>query len=143
MASCRTMANSFMRSRHIAASPDATWAVVGDSMRLPEWFGIVTDVRLEGDRRIVGLKGGAELTERFVLRDDSARRYVYAVEAGASTPMTYHRAGFDVEDDGSGGSVVRWWTDARTVDPEADLEERLGPAFDAGLDSLARLLEGT
>jgi hypothetical protein len=137
------MANSFMRSRHIAASADDTWAVVGDSMRLPEWFGIVTQVRLEGDRRIVGLKGGAELSERFVSRDDTSRRYVYEVESGASTPMSYHRAGFDVEDDGSGGSVVRWWTDARTVDPEADLEERLGPAFDAGLESLANLLEGS
>ncbi len=137
------MANSFMRSRHIAAHPDDTWAVVGDSMRLPEWFRVVTSVRLEGDRRILGLKGGAELVERFVLRDDEARRYVYTVESGASTPMTYHRAGFDVEDDGSGGSVVRWWTDARTADPTADLEERLGPAFDAGLESLAELLEGS
>lgn len=135
------MANTFMRSRHIAASPDDTWAVVGDSMRLPEWFGIVTDVRLDGDRRYVTLKGGNELTERFVSWDDDARRYVYSVEDGASAPMTYHRAGFDVDDPGDGGSVVRWWTDARTEDPEGDLEARLGPAFDAGLEGLAKLLE--
>jgi hypothetical protein len=85
--------------------------------------------------------GGNEMTERIVMRDDAGRRYESSVEQGARTPMTSHRAGFAVEDLGDGTSEVRWWTDARPVDPEVDLEKRLRGVMEQGLATLKGTLE--
>lgn len=137
------VANAFELRERIAAAPEAVWAVVADSARLPDWFAPVTAVREEGERRTLTMAGGAEMTERIVSRDDVARRYEYTVEEGARTPMTSHRAGFEVLASGDGGSEVRWWTDARPVDPEVDLEGRLRGVMEAGLSSLRTMIEGT
>ena len=134
------MANAFSRSIEIEAPPDAVWAVVSDTERIPEWFTAVASARLEDGKRIATMRDGNTLIEA-VQQDDVARRQVYSVESGSRAAMHRHQAGFEVDPSGD-GAVVRWWTDAEPVDPEVDLEARIGPWFEKGLANLKALVEG-
>ena len=134
------MANAFSRSIEIDAPPDVVWALVSDTERIPEWFTAVASARMEGGKRIAEMQDGSTLVES-VEQDDAARRQVYSVESGSRAAMRRHRAGFEVDASGE-GSVVRWWTDAEPVDPDVDLEARIGPWFEKGLANLKALVEG-
>lgn len=134
------MANDFEVAVDVAASPDETWALAGDPARIQEWFGAVTSVTVEGDRRTAVMRHGATLVERLVDRDDAARTYSYSVEAGIPR-LTSHRATIRVEE-APGGSRVRW---RQTVTSDAegyDAEARLAGVMTAGLEALRDRLEG-
>jgi uncharacterized protein YndB with AHSA1/START domain len=134
------VANDFEVSVDVGVPPDAAWELAGDPVRIREWFGPVSDVALEGDRRLVTMGNGAQLVERLVDRDDAARAYSYAVESGIPG-LTSHRATIRVED-APGGSRVLWRQTARSEVEGYDIEARLGAVMTAGLEDLRDRLEG-
>ena len=50
----------------IDAAPDAVWAKIGDFGALEEIFPGIESFRLEGDERVIGMGGGAEIRERLL-----------------------------------------------------------------------------
>src|SRR3974390_1618927 len=88
----------------VAASPDATWTVVGDFGSVKHWVPDIESFRLQGDDRIFTMFG-IEVRERFLSRDEEARSITYWVVSGG--PIESHRASITVEPDGN-GSKVTW-----------------------------------
>jgi hypothetical protein len=74
----------------VDASPDATWAVVGDVTGVPRWFAKYVACEIDGDIRTLRSAEGAELVERLLEREESERRYAYTVIAGP--PLRSHWA---------------------------------------------------
>ncbi len=70
--------------------------------------GFVTDLRMEGNARIVTFANGVTVKEALVTNDQRARRLVYAVVGGQ---LTHHSASVEVRPDGTEGSLVVWTTD--------------------------------
>jgi hypothetical protein len=94
----------------VDASPDATWAVVGDVTGVPRWFAKYVACEIDGDIRTLRSAEGAELVERLLEREESERRYAYTVIGGP--PLRSHWARFQVLPRGSGSTVV-WQTRAQ------------------------------
>ena len=134
------MANDFEVDVDVAVPPDVAWALAGDPVRMREWFGPISDVTVDGDRRTATMVNGAQLVERLVDRDDAARTYSYVVESGIPG-LTSHRATIQVEE-APGGSRVRW-SQTATSDVEGyDIEARLSGVMSAALGELRDRLEG-
>jgi polyketide cyclase/dehydrase/lipid transport protein len=120
----------------VAASPDHVWAAFRDvgavDTRLARGF--VTDVKLEGDTRIVTFANGVVARERIIDVDDATRRLAYSVVEGRPT---HHHATFQVFPDGAGSRVV-WIADL--------LPNELKPAIDEmmehGMSAMKSTLEG-
>jgi uncharacterized protein YndB with AHSA1/START domain len=100
--------------RHLSASADAVWTVVGDPTALPLWFPSVKTCRLEGDQRICELHSGAVITER-VLECDSQRRLLrYQISTGLS--VASHLGTVEVTEDGPDGCAVTYTTELEPDD---------------------------
>ena len=85
----------------IAAGPDRAWAALRDVGNPHRAFaGVLTDARLDGDRRVVTFANGMVVTEQIVTVDDHDRRLAYTVLDG---PFTHHHASFAVTDGPNGG----------------------------------------
>jgi carbon monoxide dehydrogenase subunit G len=93
----------------IAAPPERAWAALRDVARPHLAFpGVLTDARLEGDRRVVTFADGLVVTEQIVTVDDRDRRLAYTVLDG---PFTHHHASFAVTEAPDGRTTVTWVTD--------------------------------
>ncbi len=134
------MANTFTVSIDIAAPPEAVWEVVGGRDQVPRWYPQYTGSVTDGDVRVLTRADGTELTERLLERDERRRFFSYSVVSGA--PLRRHRASFEVQDDGSGGSRVLWRTEGEPLDEGADLEARLAGRQRSALEGLRALFGG-
>ncbi|MBV9066022.1 MAG: SRPBCC family protein [Methylobacteriaceae bacterium] len=127
---------SIHKEMYVAASPDHVWAAFRDvgavDTRLARGF--VTDVKLEGDTRVVRFANGVVARERIIDMDDARRRLAYSVVEGRPT---HHHATFEVFAEGPGSRVV-WITDL--------LPNELKPAIDDmmehGMSAMKSTLEG-
>jgi len=133
------MANDFEVSADVAAPPDAVWRVAGDPGAVGEWFGAVSECRMDGDTRTVTMRNGATLVERIVDRDDDARTYSYEVVSGIPG-LLRHRATIRVEPTG-GGSRVHWRQTGESEVEGYDMESRLRGVMTSGLNGLRALVE--
>jgi hypothetical protein len=70
--------------------------------------GFVTDVRLEGDARIVTFANGMVVRESIISVDDAVRRIAYSASGGRAT---HHNASMQVFDAGDGRTRLVWITD--------------------------------
>ena len=132
------MANDFEVFVDTAVSADAAWALAGDPARVPEWFGPVSSVNIEGDVRRAVMGNGAEIVERLGERDDAARHYSYVVLSGIPD-LTSHHATIRVEPT-PGGSRIFWRQTATSSKPDYDIEARLGGVMTAGLEHMREIL---
>lgn len=132
------MANEYELAIDVDASPEATWAVVGDLTGVPRWFTKYTECTVDGDVRVLRNADGAELVETLLERDEAGRSYAYTVIAGP--PLRSHRASFRVVPR-DGGSTILWHTNAEFLDPAIDTETRLAPAQREALERLKALCE--
>ena len=112
----------------VAASPDATWTVVGDFGSVKHWVPDIESFRLQGDDRIFTMFG-IEVRERFLSRDEEARSITYWVVSGG--PIESHRASITVEPDGNGSKVT--WVYSVTPDEMAPI---LRDTYERALASL-------
>jgi hypothetical protein len=94
----------------IEASAEKVWAVVRDIGAVHKRFvpGLVTDVRLEKDARIVTFANGMVVRELIVDLDDARRRFAYAA---IGDMFRHHHASMQVFDDGPGRCRLLWITD--------------------------------
>ena len=93
----------------VAASPDKTWALVGDFAGLVGWFPAVTESKVEGSGvgalRYLAMPDGNRLTERQEARDEAGRSYDYTAIAGA-LPCTDYRSRIAVTPSGAGSRIT-------------------------------------
>ncbi len=125
---------SVRRSQRIAASADRVWELVGDPVRLPEWFPGVVDAVVDGDERTITLGSGIPLPERIITNDPIARRFQYSVTGGL---FRHHLGTIDVFDLGDDTCLVSYSTDA---EPDV-MALVIGGAAGAGLREVKRRLE--
>lgn len=94
----------------IEARPEDVWAAVRDVGAVHQRLapGFVTDVRLDGDARIVTFANGLVARELLVDIDDAARRLAYAAVGGRAT---HHNASFQVFAEGEDRSRLVWIAD--------------------------------
>ena len=121
---------------NLRADPWNAWDAVRDvgaiHTRLAPDF--VTDVKMDGDARIVTFANGMVARELIVDLDDAQRRLVWAAVGGR---LSHHNASVQVFDEGAGRCRLVWIADL--------LPHELKPAIEAmvdqGIAAIQRTLE--
>jgi len=119
----------------LAAGADAAWDAVRDVGAIHTRLapGFVTDVKLEGDARIVTFANGMTAKELIVDVDDRSRRLVWAIVGGRPT---HHNGSIEIFPEGSGCLLV-WTADLLPN----DLAKPVGGMMQQGMDAMKRKLE--
>ena len=120
----------------IQAEPAAVWDALRDvgavHTRLAPGF--VTDVRLEGEARVVTFGNGFVARELIIDVDDPSRRVAWAA---VGEPFTHYNASAQVFPDGPGRTRFVWIADL--------LPHEMAPTvtgmIEQGLDAIRRTLE--
>jgi Polyketide cyclase / dehydrase and lipid transport len=120
----------------IDASAEHVWGALRDWGALHERLvpGFATDVRLDGEDRIVTFANGSVLRERLVDLDEDARRLVWSI---ADPPYAHHNASAEVLADGAERSRFVWTADFLPH----DLAGRAAPLIEQALGVIKRTLE--
>ena len=120
----------------IEASPETVWAAVRDVGAVHKRLvpGLVTDVRLDGDARVVTFASGKTVRELIVDIDDTNRRLAYAAVGGLSR---HHHASMQVYAEGEQRSRLVWITD---VLPN-EVAGPIGALVEQGAGIIKRTLE--
>jgi hypothetical protein len=122
----------------IDARPEDVWGALRDwgavHQRLAQGF--VTDVRLDGDDRIVTFFNGAVVRELLVDLDDEARRLVWAIIDG---PYTHHNGSAQVFDAEGERTRFVWIADLLPN----DLAARTAQLMEQGTNAITKTLEST
>ena len=120
----------------IEASCEKVWAIVRDIGAVHRRFvpGLVTDVRLEADARVVTFANGMVVRELIVVIDDERRRFAYAAVGGM---FKHHNASMQVVSDGQNACRLLWITDLL---PD-DAAHAVGTIIDEAIPIMKRTLE--
>ena len=129
---------SILKHIEIDAPPARVWDAIRDvgAAHRRLFPGVLTDVRMDGDARIVTFANGLEVREAIVDIDDEAMRFAYAASGGRTT---HHNASFQVFGNGSGGSRVVWIVDLLPN----DLTGSIDALMNAGAAAMKAALEST
>ncbi|MEO8714033.1 MAG: SRPBCC family protein [Acetobacteraceae bacterium] len=89
-------------------SPDALWAKVGDFCGISNWHPAVASCSLsaDGKTRTLALKGGGEIVEHLVSRNNKKRSYTYTI-VKSPFPVSDYRSTIHVAP-ATGGSALVW-----------------------------------
>jgi hypothetical protein len=112
---------------------DEVWAIVGNFGDLG-WMGIES-CRLEGEDRILDVRGGVEIIERQYERDDARQTLTYGIVA-SPMPIERHRATITVAPTGAGSRVTM------DVDTDDGMVDMMRSTYQHALDALKAKLEG-
>jgi Polyketide cyclase / dehydrase and lipid transport len=120
----------------INASAERVWEALRDwgALHVRLVPGFATDVRLDGEDRIVTFFNGSVLRERLVDRDDDERRLVWTI---ADPPYSHHNASAQVFVDAAERSRFVWTADFLP----SDLVDRAAPLMKQALGVIKRTLE--
>jgi carbon monoxide dehydrogenase subunit G len=118
----------------VAASPEKVWDALRDFHAVHERVapGFLTAAKRDGDDRLLTFFNGFEARERFIGRDDVARRIAYTIVEGR---FAYHHASAQVFPHEQGSRVV-WITH---ILPDT-LAESVSAMMDHGSAAMARTL---
>ena len=127
---------SIHREIAIAARPEDVWDAVRDVGAIHKRLapGFVTDVKMEGDARIVTFGNGLVARELIVDSDDKRRRLAWSVVGGR---MTHHNASLQVFAGESGGSRIVWIADLLP----SDLAGAIAGMIEQGMAAMKQTLE--
>jgi carbon monoxide dehydrogenase subunit G len=127
---------SICREISIDARPEAVWDAVRDVGAIHRRLapGFVTDVRLDGDARIVTFGNGQVVREIIVDLDDQARRLVWSATGGR---LSHHNASAQVFADGAERSRFVWIADLLPN----ELAPTIASMIEQGLAAVKRTLE--
>jgi hypothetical protein len=128
-----TSRGSIRHAVRIGRPAEDIWTLVGDPVRLAEWFPGIESCTVEGDQRVIVTRSGLPMPERLVTIDHTLRRFQYRI---TSPLFTEHLGTVDVHDLEDGTALVVYSTDA---DP-ATLALVIGGAARAALAHLAELM---
>jgi hypothetical protein len=126
---------SIRKEMTLRARPDAVWDAVRDvgaiHTRLAKGF--VTDVKMDGDARIVTFANGMVLREWIVDIDNEARRLVWAAVEGR---LSHHNGAIQVFADGGACRLV-WQADFLPN----ELKSPIDALMQQGMDAIKATLE--
>src|SRR3954469_13147232 len=126
---------SVRRHVRIACPAGQVWAIVGDPVRIAEWFPGIVSATVEGSSRVITTGSGIPMPEEIVTNDPLQRRFQYRITA----PMfKEHLSTLDVLDLDDGTSLVVYAADA---DPSTMALVIAGAAGNA-LENLRVMMEG-
>ena len=140
---------SVKRTVTLEASPEATWATIGDFCSLPDWDPGVRKCEIvagknnrRGAVRRLTLEDGATLREELVAYDAARRAYSYTI-LDSPIPVVSYRATISVLPGAARGSVVEWTSTFKAAPGTDDATARkaIEEIYDAGLTSLKAKLE--
>jgi uncharacterized protein YndB with AHSA1/START domain len=122
----------------IDRSPDDVWAALRDWGALHQRLapGFATDVKLDGDDRIVTFFNGSVVREKLVDLDEDTRRLAWAMVEG---PYSHHNGFAQVFPDGDGRTRFVWTTD---ILPN-ELAARTRELMERGTSVIKKTLEST
>jgi len=122
----------------VEARPEDVWDAVRDVGAVHERLapGFVTDVKMDGDARIVTFGNGMVARELIVDVDDKERRLVWAAVGGR---LTHHNASLQVFAGDRGGSRVVWIADLLPH----DLAGAIAGMIEQGMAVMKQMLERT
>jgi carbon monoxide dehydrogenase subunit G len=125
---------SIRREISIDAGPEHVWEAIRDFGAVHRRVapGFVTDLRLDGEARIVTFANGSVARELLVDSDDEARRLVYAI---VGSRFTAHSASVQVLGEAGGRSRLVWITDM--------LPNELADYVGKQMDEAAPIMGGT
>ena len=125
---------SVRREVRIQCPPDEVWDLVGDPVRLPEWWPGIVDAQVDGDSRVITTGAGIPMPETIVTCDRLQRRFQYRITA----PMfREHLSTLDVLDLGDGTSMAVYSADAQPATMALVIAGAAGNA----LENAKRILE--
>jgi hypothetical protein len=93
----------------IERSADDVWDLVGDPVRLPEWFPGIVDSVVDGDRRTITTASGIPMPEEITINDPILRRFQYRIDAPV---VAFHRSTIDVLPLGDDECLVQYAVEA-------------------------------
>jgi carbon monoxide dehydrogenase subunit G len=128
---------SIRREISIDARPETVWDAVRDVGAIHRRLapGFVTDVRMDGDARIVTFGNGQTVREIIIDLDDQARRLVWSATGGR---LTHHNASAQVFADGAGKSRFVWIADLLPN----ELAPVIASMIEQGIATVKRTLDG-
>jgi hypothetical protein len=105
---------------------DEVWDAVADIGAVHRRLlpGRVTDVRVDGDTRVLTMPDGWRVSELILSVDHSLRRMAYSVVGGQRLPVNHHHAAFEVVPHGDGSRLV-WVTDLLPHDQASAVRARV------------------
>lgn len=122
----------------INATPAYAWAALADwggvHTRLAKGF--VVDTKVDGEDRIVTFFNDDVVRERFVDRDDQARRLVWAVSDG-QMGLEHYNGSAQVIDEGNGQTRFVWTTDLLPH----EMAPAIGQLMERGIAAVKTTLE--
>jgi hypothetical protein len=126
---------SVRREVRIARSADEVWELLGDPVRLPEWWPGIVDAQVDGDSRVITTGAGIPMPETILTCDRLQRRFQYRITAAM---FREHLSTLDVLDLGDGTSMAVYSADA---DP-ATMALVIAGAAGCALENARSMLEG-
>lgn len=123
----------------VDATPAQAWAAIGDFCAIGGWHPAIEACVL-GEKdgktmRTLSLKGGGEIVEELVERDEDDMSYTYKI-IESPLPVANYESTIEVEDEG--GTTIVWSGefDAKGA-PDVDAIGVIEGIYQSGLDSLA------
>jgi Polyketide cyclase / dehydrase and lipid transport len=122
----------------IDCSPEHAWDALRDFGALHTRLapGFVTDVRLDGEDRVVTFAVGTTVREVLIDRDDDLRRLAWSIVDG---PYTHHNGVAQVFAEPDGRALFVWTTDLLPN----ELAARTAEMMTAGIAAITRTLAGS
>jgi hypothetical protein len=122
----------------IDCSPEHAWDALRDFGALHTRLapGFVTDVRLDGEDRVVTFAVGTTVREVLIDRDDVLRRLAWSIVDG---PYTHHNGVAQVFAEPDGRALFVWTTDLLPN----ELAARTAEMMTAGIAAITRTLAGS
>ena len=118
------------REVSLPLTADSLWELITQVGEVPKFLPMITECRLDGDRRLCTMADGSKLKETIVTNDSMRRRLAYTITE-APFPMEFHSASMQVVPDGAGARLI-WITD---IKPDG-LVEGIAPLFDQAIESV-------
>jgi carbon monoxide dehydrogenase subunit G len=95
----------------VTATPDKVWATIGEFCDIQNWHPLIQSCTAStaGGKtmRTLALKGGGQIVEQQLGRDDATMKYSYAI-IESPLPVANYISTIQVEPSGSAGSKVTW-----------------------------------
>ena len=95
----------------IESSVEAAWGKLSDLEGVRQMFSFLTDVAVDGDKRVCEMEGGGRLDELILSVDSDLRRVAYAI-LDSPFGLEFHAASMSLVADGDKAKFV-WTTDLK------------------------------
>ena len=125
---------SIIKRFDIGSDAAQAWEMISDTGGVTRLTNLITDCRMDGDRRYCTMADGSRLAEDIISVDGENMRLVYTVADGPM-PLDFHCSTLQVQQSGGTASVV-WTVD---VKPDA-VADHLSPMMDMVAASMLNAL---